>query len=675
MKLKSVLLALLASAFATATTVAATPSTTSGDDPHDHLHARSVPYTEDALAMAARIPIQDGGRIKPFSTFAGFTMLRLNGKRSLTTPATTAPDGKVIEGEKLEPTAWMLDVMLFPEQAAEYESFLVSNDEVISAMGLTFEDKKKRDHYSYMELQQGVDKLFELARVYHRKEPKNRTTVEQGVVDLANNVQYWLTLSAQLVFTTVPVHVDPAIGDLFGGATEVSYADILAKMPELTDLRNSGDEARATGAMHTIASAAQLANYATNLAVIPPVVSVDENHEWYAPGELLDLALGGDLAADQRLAVASLCEMGFARSEPAEFESALQGFLNRTQALAERRGEYSKIKLEITYYKWDLIMKSLVFFVIAFLLAAVLWLKPRNPVLYGLTGGSVFIGTVLLVAAIAMRCVIRDRPPVSTLYETILFVGGVGCATALVIEWINKKRVALSVAALVGMIFLFLANGYETLDKQDTMPSLVAVLDTNFWLATHVTAITAGYGAGMLAALMASIYLIAKAIGFRRHDRSFYSGLGRMVYGIICFAVIFSTVGTILGGVWANDSWGRFWGWDPKENGALLIVLSQLAILHGRMGGYLREHGVCMAAAFGGTIIAFSWFGVNLLGVGLHSYGFTSGIHTALWTYYIGQWAIVGLGAIAWLRDRQDSHPRTPKTVESASSDPLAGNV
>jgi hypothetical protein len=116
--------------------------------------------------------------------------------------------------------------------------------------------------------------------------------------------------------------------------------------------------------------------------------------------------------------------------------------------------------------------------------------------------------------------------------------------------------------------------------------------------------------------------------------------------------VIFSTVGTILGGIWANDSWGRFWGWDPKENGALLIVLSQLGILHGRMGGYLKEHGVCAAAALGGTVVAFSWFGVNLLGVGLHSYGFTSGIRNALWAYYILQWGIVGLGAFGWWRDR-----------------------
>jgi hypothetical protein len=126
--------------------------------------------------------------------------------------------------------------------------------------------------------------------------------------------------------------------------------------------------------------------------------------------------------------------------------------------------------------------------------------------------------------------------------------------------------------------------------------------------------------------------------------------------------VIFSTVGTILGGIWANGAWGRFWGWDPKENGALLIVISQLAILHARMGGYLREHGVCMAVALRGHVIAFSWCGVNLLGVGLHSYGFTQGIHTALMTYYYFQWGTVGLGGLAWVLER-----RRARAVASAA--------
>jgi ABC-type transport system involved in cytochrome c biogenesis permease subunit len=98
--------------------------------------------------------------------------------------------------------------------------------------------------------------------------------------------------------------------------------------------------------------------------------------------------------------------------------------------------------------------------------------------------------------------------------------------------------------------------------------------------------------------------------------------LARMIYGTLCFAVFFSFVGTVLGGLWADDSWGRFWGWDPKENGALLIVLWNAIILHARWGGMIRERGLAVLAVVGNLMTAWSWFGVNLLGIGLHNYGF-----------------------------------------------------
>jgi cytochrome c biogenesis factor len=107
-----------------------------------------------------------------------------------------------------------------------------------------------------------------------------------------------------------------------------------------------------------------------------------------------------------------------------------------------------------------------------------------------------------------------------------------------------------------------------------------------------------------------------------------------MTYGVVCFSLLFAVFGTIMGGVWANDSWGRFWGWDPKENGALLICLWFLLILHARMGGYVREHGFMVLCILGAVVVSISWWGVNLLSVGLHSYGFTSGALLALVTFW-----------------------------------------
>jgi cytochrome c biogenesis factor len=119
-----------------------------------------------------------------------------------------------------------------------------------------------------------------------------------------------------------------------------------------------------------------------------------------------------------------------------------------------------------------------------------------------------------------------------------------------------------------------------------------------------------------------------------------------MIYGTVCFAAVFGLVGTVLGGLWADDSWGRFWGWDPKENGALLVVLWSALVLHARAARMVRERGLAILAIAGNIVTAWSWFGVNELGVGLHSYGFTEGVSRALWLFWFSQLLLIGLGIL-----------------------------
>ena len=116
---------------------------------------------------------------------------------------------------------------------------------------------------------------------------------------------------------------------------------------------------------------------------------------------------------------------------------------------------------------------------------------------------------------------------------------------------------------------------------------------------------------------------------------------GKMVYGVVCFAIFFSLVGTVLGGLWADDSWGRFWGWDPKENGAMMIVLWNAIILHARWGKLVRDYGTAVLAIVGNAVTAWSWFGVNELKAGLHSYGFTEGRLLAMVGFMAIQLALV----------------------------------
>ena len=97
-------------------------------------------------------------------------------------------------------------------------------------------------------------------------------------------------------------------------------------------------------------------------------------------------------------------------------------------------------------------------------------------------------------------------------------------------------------------------------------------------------------------------------------------------YILTLVALFFTLFGTILGGIWADQSWGRFWGWDPKENGALLIVMWHLMVLHMRISGIVKPLGYCFMVSLVNIIVALAWFGVNLLNVGLHSYGFTDNV-------------------------------------------------
>jgi cytochrome c biogenesis factor len=166
------------------------------------------------------------------------------------------------------------------------------------------------------------------------------------------------------------------------------------------------------------------------------------------------------------------------------------------------------------------------------------------------------------------------------------------------------------------------------------MPSLQAVLRSNYWLWSHVTTINIGYATVLLAAIFSMIYVFCRLFDINRQNKALFRMLTQSSYGILCFGLVFSLVGTVLGGIWGNESWGRFWGWDPKENGAMVIVLWCLAVLHMRLAGWVKELGLHLCTAFGANFCLFSWWHVNLLGVGLHSYGFTQGLEQYLFIAY-----------------------------------------
>ncbi|MHC4515750.1 MAG: cytochrome c biogenesis protein [Planctomycetota bacterium] len=633
--------------------------------PSQEAHQLTHTWPAEVVDLARSLPVQDSGRIKPLDTMARFALLRIHGKRTL-----RLQDPK----RKLPAIEWLLDCLFYPQEARKHEVFLIEDRDVLDPLGLPRGDKRKRDYYSFEFLQPARQKLMSLADAYGEIDRKERSPIQEHVVFLAHN--YWLfeRLTGFLDFARAKYRTkgDAILEKVFAGKSSVRFADILARVGDIKGSPKLLDQVRRTGW-----SASALAYIPPAKGeVIPHGAFQEAGKTWLSPWNVTQQILGQRRPAPARLELLKPWQrlVGLL-DQPQQFAGELRSLRDAVQKLAEDRGEYWKIPVEVSFYKADYFYWGLVLFVLSFLLCACQWMWPRSKALYGTTWVTTVIPLVLLITGITIRSILRSRPPVSTLYETFLFITAVGVLVAVIIELINRKRVGQLAAAFFGALGLFLAMSFEELERQDTMPTLVAVLDTNFWLATHVTTVTMGYAASLLPACIGAVYLLCKLFGIRRGDRQFYKDVSRMTYGAICFGVLFSTIGTILGGVWANDSWGRFWGWDPKENGALMIVLAQLAILHARLGGYLREFGLCLVTPLLGIIVVFSWFHVNLLGVGLHAYGFSSKLALAVWISYGILGGLFCLGVVArYIEEHRQTSDRLA-ALEAEKAAQAAGQV
>ena len=220
--------------------------------------------------------------------------------------------------------------------------------------------------------------------------------------------------------------------------------------------------------------------------------------------------------------------------------------------------------------------------------------RARLPRLEPAAGASRVVADRLTLAvhtlALDRRIDLSGRPPVTNLYSSAVFIGWACVVLGIVLELIHRLGIGNLIASVIGSATLFVAHRLAT--DGDTLVVLQAVLDTQFWLGTHVVCITLGYATTLLAGGLGC------ATSWRAFCQRVMVSRGkeliRMMYGVLCFAIFFSFVGTVLGGLWADDSWGRFWGWDPKENGALIIVLWNALVLHARWGGLVKDRGLAV---------------------------------------------------------------------------------
>ena len=381
-------------------------------------------------------------------------------------------------------------------------------------------------------------------------------------------------------------------------------------------------------------------SYLKALKFIPPSNN-SESGEWLSP---FDFILKGIPANENQEAILNSLQMYLANrlaGNDLEMSSALNRYKMALSTFQGINVKVDNLKKETWMNRVNLFYISLGLYLLSFIFLSISWMI--KPILLNRVAYLLLIsGTVIHGYGIFLRMQIMERPPVTTLYESVIFVSLIIMALAVLLEYFRKDGLGIFVGSVSGSVLHYVGFSYAA--DGDTLGMLVAVLNSNFWLATHVTTITIGYGASLMAGCVGHLYLIQEIRGVNSASlKSIFNNL----FGITLLALFFTLFGTILGGIWADQSWGRFWGWDPKENGALLIVLWQLMMIHMRLSGLAKPKEFALGMALNNIIVALAWFGVNLLQVGLHSYGFDDGVARNLFMF-IGFEIIFCLGTYYW---------------------------
>jgi ABC-type transport system involved in cytochrome c biogenesis permease subunit len=579
------------------------------------------PKSDFNLDAFGKLPVVANGRTKPLDSVARNTLLILQGRQRVSTP----------EGATLTPNEWLLDVFFRPELADTYRHFEVVHPGVLDVLGLTPEDGDGKKRFSYTQLVGKLEEIDRQAELAAGVEAPVRTPYQRAVLNLRTHV----ILYQELKHSAVIPDGSNFLGDL------IRLNDNVGAAVEAVRSRAAGKDTDADLAAFTMSLGSKFMRMEQigNLLTIPPPAGAPADAPWQKTGQALLATFENGAINVHALTFAGLQQTWKTR-QAEQFNTLLAK--HRAESVRAYPAVLEKTDAEARFNQAEPFYTSMTLYVLAMLLAAFSWLKWPETLqrsAYCLT----LLAFIATTAGILTRMWLEGRPPVTNLYSSALFVGWGCVGLCLILEKIFKNGIGSVAAGLTGFCTLLIAHHLSL--SGDTLEMMRAVLDSNFWLATHVIIITIGYSATYLAGFLAIIYVL-RGVFTKSLDKATADTLNRMVYGIICFAALFSLVGTILGGIWADQSWGRFWGWDPKENGALIIVIWNAIILHCRWGGIARTRGIMALAIFGNVITSWSWFGTNMLGVGLHSYGFMDAAFFALITFVATQLALIALAYV-----------------------------
>ncbi|HVM59634.1 MAG TPA: cytochrome c biogenesis protein CcsA [Verrucomicrobiae bacterium] len=306
---------------------------------------------------------------------------------------------------------------------------------------------------------------------------------------------------------------------------------------------------------------------------------------------------------------------------------------------------FTSLQREVHYNSFRPFRKAWMFYLIAFVWMLATW-RSQNRAIYWVGVAAFLTGVAIHAWGFYLRIMISGRPPITNMYESVVWVSFGAALFALILELVYRPRYYVVAVAPLSIVMLLLADQFPAVLDPSIGP-LVPVLRDNFWLSIHVPTITLGYAAFAVAMGVGHIalgyYLLAPT------NRQAITRVENFVYRAMQIGVLLLAAGTILGGIWAHYAWGRFWGWDPKETWALIALVSYLIPLHGRLAGWMSNFALTVSSVVCFMAVLMAWYGVNfVLGKGLHSYGFGVGGFSYVIGYVAVELALVGFAT--WRR-------------------------
>jgi ABC-type transport system involved in cytochrome c biogenesis permease subunit len=623
------------------------------------------------------IPVQSGGRIIPVETLATGSLLQMRSRTSISLtkiervafgqrPSTWTNEQREeiakelptlstelqallekrpvrLTGGAIGSVDWLIEVSFRAPIARHLPTFRVEHPNVLKRVG---GNPEKSLYVSWDGILKNSAELSKAAEQARGRAQADRDSEDRALLQLESAARQYATLSMTFIPGDLPADVTPRREY---GAWIAALNRALTEMNASTTGKAFDPELQKT--VRTFVERYQDFEREGAIGLMPP-----KEEASLARWDNLGASLLG-VIKDQKAHRAGLAEDGII-TRYADFSMAWREGKDddcsrlSSAIAASLKGPWSaKAESEAWFGRMQPFYWLLIAYAITVLMVFASWLTSSETLrawAYRLLVACFILHTL----ALGYRMWLHGRPPVTNLYSSGIFVAWGAVALGIMLERVWKNGIGAAATGITGFVSLIVAHNLG-LSGEDNLESVRAVLDSNFWLATHVTIVTLGYSATFVAGLLGALHLALRAF---KKDYNWGDSVARAAYAILAFAVLASFIGTMLGGIWADQSWGRFWGWDPKENGAILIVLWCAICLHARWGGLVRREGLMQLLVFGNMVTAWSWFGTNLLGVGLHSYGFTESGFFWLMLFWASQLALIALG---WLPDRSKSALKT----------------